>query len=266
MATLRSRGGRQGAAQQARPPARGGYGASGRRAGRYRAGGGRALYLIAGAAVSAVFVLPLAWEVFRSFQPESTVTAAPSAATFGHLTAANYHALLSGPDDIIRNVVNSLIVAILAAVVTAFAATLAGYGFAQFPFRGSGVVFGLVLLAFMVPFQAILVPLFVEMHFLHLLNSLEGLALFYTAFNLPFGVYVMRNSFLQVPRELVDAARVDGASVMGTLTSVLRPLILPGVATTALYAFLFSWTEFLAALTFLTNDTLFTLPVALINV
>jgi multiple sugar transport system permease protein len=76
----------------------------------------------------------------------------------------------------------------------------------------------------------------------------------------------MRNSFLQVPRDLLDAARVDGASVMRTLVSVLRPLVLPGLATTALYAFLFSWTEFLAALIFLTNDSLFTLPVALINV
>lgn len=74
------------------------------------------------------------------------------------------------------------------------------------------------------------------------------------------------NSFLQVPRDLLDAARVDGASVMRTLVSVLRPLVLPGIATTALYAFLFSWTEFLAALIFLTNDSLFTLPVALINV
>lgn len=225
-----------------------------------------AWYLIAGACVSAVFVVPLAWEVLRSLQPESAVTTAPSAQSFRHLGFVNYQTLLSGQDDIIRNVTNSLIVAVITALVTALVALLAGYGFALFRFRGSGVAFALVLLAFMVPFQAILIPLFVELHFLRLLNSLLGLALFYTAFNLPFGVYVMRNSFLQVPRELVDAAKVDGASVMGTLTSVLRPLILPGMATTALYAFLFSWTEFLAALTFLTNDSLFTLPVALINV
>jgi len=208
-----------------------------------------------------VFVLPLAWEVLRSFQPESAIAAAPSAHSFGHLSFANCQTLLSGQDDI-----NSLIVAVLTALVTALVATLAGYGFSMFSFRGSGLGFALVLLAFMIPFQAILTPLFVEMHFLHLLNSLVGLALFYTAFNLPFGVYVMRNSFLQVPRDLVDAAQVDGATVMGTLISVLRPLILPGIATTALYAFLFSWTEFLAALIFLTNDPLFTLPVALINV
>jgi multiple sugar transport system permease protein len=223
-------------------------------------------YLAAGTAVSAVFVVPLAWEVFRSLQPESAVTTAPSGQSFTHLTFANYATLLSGQDDIIRNVMNSLIVAVLTAAVTSLVAVLAGYGFALFRFRGSGLVFGLVLLAFMIPFQAVLTPLFLELKSLHLLNSLIGLALFYTTFNLPVGVYVMRNSFLQVPGELVDAARVDGASVLGTLLSVLRPLILPGVATTALYAFLFSWTEFLGALSFLTNDNLFTLPVALSNV
>jgi multiple sugar transport system permease protein len=77
---------------------------------------------------------------------------------------------------------------------------------------------------------------------------------------------VMRNSFLQVPGEMVDAAQIDGASVLRTLFSVYRPLVMPGIATTALYAFLFSWTEFLGALSFLTNDSLFTLPVALSNV
>jgi multiple sugar transport system permease protein len=227
---------------------------------------GLAWYIAGGVAIGAVFVVPLLWEVFRSLQPESAVSAAPSSRTFGHLTFANYQALLSGQDDIIRNVTNSLIVAVLAAVLTALVALLAGYGFALFKFRGSGLAFGLVLLAFMIPFQAVLTPLFLEMHFFHLLNSLLGLALFYTTFNLPVGVYVMRNSFLQVPRELVDAARVDGASVITTLVSVFRPLVMPGIATTALFAFLFSWTEFLGALSFLTNDSLFTLPVALSNV
>jgi multiple sugar transport system permease protein len=231
-----------------------------------RASGGLALYLAAGVAVSAVFVVPLLWEVFRSLQPESAVAAAPTSGSFSHLTFANYHTLLAGQDDIIRNVINSLIVAVLTAVLTAVVATFAGYGFGLFKFRRSGLAFGLVLLAFMIPFQAVLTPLFLELHFLHLLNSLIGLALFYTTFNLPVGVYVMRNSFLQVPGELIDAARVDGASVMRMLVSVLRPLVLPGIATAALYAFLFSWTELIGALSFMTNDSLFTLPVALSNV
>jgi multiple sugar transport system permease protein len=223
-------------------------------------------FVCAGVAISAVFVAPLAWEIIRSFQPESAISAAPSAGSFGHLTLHNYRTLLSGQDDIIRNVVNSLIVAVVATALTSVLATLAGYGFALFRFRGAGLAFGMILLAFMIPFQAVLTPMFLELHAMHLLNSLLGLALFYTTFNLPIGVYVMRNSFLQVPAEIVDAARVDGASVVRTLLSVLRPLVLPGVATTALYAFLFSWTEFLGALSFLTNDSLFTLPVALSNV
>jgi len=227
--------------------------------------GGLALYITAGIAISAVFILPLLWEMVRSLQPEPAVTAPLSGSSFSHLTTQNYRTLLSG-DDIIRNVLNSLIVGVLTALLTAVVALLAGYGFGLFRFRGSGLVFGVVLLAFMIPFQAVLTPLFLELHFLHLLNNLAGLALFYTTFNLPVGVYVMRNSFLQVPREIVDAARVDGASVMRTLVSVLRPLVLPGMATTALYAFLFSWTEFLGALTFMTNDSLFTLPVALSNI
>ncbi len=226
---------------------------------------GLAWYIAGGVAISAVFVLPLLWEVFRSFQPESTVTNPPSSASFTHLTFANYTRLLSGQADILRNVVNSLIVGVLTAVITALVATLAGYGFAMFRFRGSGFAFGVVLVAFMIPFQAVLTPLFLELHFLHLLNSLIGLALFNTTFILPLGAFVMRNSFLQVPQELADAARVDGASVTKSLVAVFRPLVMPGIATTALYAFLFSWTEFLGALSFLTNDSLFTLPVALSN-
>ena len=231
-----------------------------------RRGRGFGWYVLGGILISAVFVVPLLWEVFRSLQPESAVSAAPSGKTFSHLTFGNYQVLLSGQDDILRNVTNSLIVAVAAALLTALVSMLAGYGFAMFRFRGTNLAFGLVLLAFMIPFQAVLTPLFLEMHFLGLLNNLAGLVLFYTTFNLPVGVYVMRNSFLQVPGELVDAARVDGASVMTTLLSVYRPLIMPGIATAALYAFLFSWTEFLGALSFLTDDKLFTLPVALSNV
>ena len=127
------------------------------------------------------------------------------------------------------------------------------------------MVFALVLVTMMIPFQALLTPLFLEMHSLGLTNNLAGLALFYTTFNLPFGVFVMRNTFLQIPWELSEAAAVDGASATRTLLSVLRPLIVPGIATTVLYAFLFSWTEFVGALTFITSNNLYTLPLALLN-
>jgi multiple sugar transport system permease protein len=223
-------------------------------------------YLVVGSILSFIFLLPLIWAVIRSFLPESLVTSAPSAADFSHLTFSNYTQLAGGQIDILHNAANSLIVAAGTALLTAVVATLAGYGFARFAFRGSGIVFALILATLMVPFQAVLTPLFLEMHTLGLTNSLLGLVLFYTTFNLPFGMFVMRNTFLQIPWELSEAASVDGASAMRTLVSVLRPLILPGIATTVLYAFLYSWTEFLGALTFLTSNNLYTLPVALINI
>jgi multiple sugar transport system permease protein len=224
---------------------------------------GLAVYLIVGTVLSILFVLPLAWAVFRSMLPDALVTSAPSRADFSNLSFGNYSGLIKG--GIMHSALNSLLVAVMTAAATAFVATLAGYGFARFRFRGSGLVFALVLATLMVPFQSLLTPLFLEMHWFDLSNNLIGLALFYTTFNLPFGVFVMRNTFLQIPWELSEQAAVDGASPARTLVSVLRPLILPGIATTILYAFLFSWTEFVGALTFITSNNLYTLPLALIN-
>ena len=152
-----------------------------------------------GCVISAIFVAPLLWEVLRSFQAPGAIIERPSLKSFEHLGIHNYTQLLSG-DHILHNVVNSLIVATSTAILTAVVATLAGYGFGRFKFRFSGFAFALVLLAFLVPFQAVLTkPLFLELHDFGLLNSLVGLALFYTAFNLPFGTYLMRNTFLQIP-------------------------------------------------------------------
>jgi len=225
---------------------------------------GFALYLTGGTIAALIFLLPLAWAVLRSFMPNTLVTQAPSAGDFSHLTTANYSGVIQA-NDILRYAANSLAVAVGTGLLTAVIATMAGYGFARFRFRGSGLVFALVLVTMMIPFQALLTPLFLEMNSLGLTNNLAGLALFYTTFNLPFGVFVMRNTFLQIPWELSEAAAVDGASMLRTLVSVLRPLIVPGIATTVLYAFLFSWTEFVGALTFITSDNLFTLPLALLN-
>ncbi|MFJ3319477.1 carbohydrate ABC transporter permease [Curtobacterium sp. NPDC086286] len=225
----------------------------------------RTLYVIAGVGATLVFGVPLIWSILRAFQSEAVITQAADPATFFQLGWQNFAAVFSPSSHLLTGVVNSLVVSIATAVLTAAIATMAGYGFARFRFRGSGVVFGLVLLTMMVPFQAILTPLYLEMNAMKLTNSLLGLVLFYTTVNLPFGVFVMRNAFESIPTELEDSAFVDGASRFRVVVSVLRPLLLPGAATAALYAFLASWTEFLGALTFLTKDSLYTLPVALLN-
>jgi multiple sugar transport system permease protein len=224
----------------------------------------RTLYLLAGVLSLLVFVVPLLWALMRALQPNEVITAPPDASTFFDLTVDNFRALTSF-GTIGQAVVNSLVVSLGAATLTALIATAAGYGFASFRFHGATLAFALVIVTMMVPFQAIITPLFMELNAMRLTNNLLGLILFYTTVNLPFGVFVMRTAFAAVPHELAEAANVDGVGTVRTVTQVLRPLIVPGMATTALYAFLASWTEFLGALTFLTDQDLYTLPVALLN-
>lgn len=217
-------------------------------------------------AVALVFVIPLLWPILRSFEPDLLVTAPPAGADFTRLTVGNYHALFGGNVQILGSVLNSAVVALGSVALTCVLATLGGYGFGRFRFRGQSALFILILSTLMLPFQAIITPLFLELHVLHLTNSLYGLILVYTTFNLPLGLFIMRNSFREIPREIDESAQVDGASTTRLLLRVMLPLVLPGMVTVCILTFLFSWTEFLAALTLLTSDHLFTLPIALLSI
>ncbi len=222
------------------------------------------LYFFGGFLALLVFTVPLLWAMFRSLQPGDVIVEAPDPATFFAVTFDNFGMLIQ-EGTLGRSIVNSLIVSICSALLTAVIALFAGYGFAKFRFRSSGVLFAVIVLTMMVPFQAILTPLYLQLNAMRLTDSLFGLILFYATVHLPFGVFVMRNSFTAIPAELEDSGHVDGAGTMRTLVSVLWPLVMPGAATTALYAFLASWTEFLGALTFLTDPNLYTLPIDLVN-
>lgn len=217
-------------------------------------------------AVALVFVVPLLWPILRSFEPNLLVTAPPSGADFTHLTLGNYRALFGGNVHILGSVLNSVVVTLGAVALTCVLSTLGGYGFGRFRFRGQSVLFILILSTLMLPFQAIITPLFLELHVLHLTNSLYGLILVYTTFNLPLGLFIMRNSFREIPREIDESAQVDGASTTRLLLRVMLPLVVPGMVTVCILTFLFSWTEFLAALTLLTSNNLFTLPIALLSI
>lgn len=222
------------------------------------------LYLVGGTLALLIIAVPLAFALLRSAQPSDVISTAPDSHNFLNLTIDNFTKLFAY-SNLGRSVLNSLIVSLGTAALTAALALFAGYGFSRFRFRLSPVLFAMILLSMMVPFQAILTPLYLQLNIMHLTDSLFGLILFYSTVNLPFGVFVMRNSFAALPRDLEDSSHVDGAGTFRTLFSVLWPLVVPGIATSALYAFLISWTEFLGALVFLTDPSLFTLPVNLVN-
>jgi multiple sugar transport system permease protein len=139
----------------------------------------------------------------------------------------------------------------------------AGYGLARFPIPGKNVIFVLLLLALIIPYQALLTPIFLMFSTLGLTNNLLGLAIVHTTIQLPFSVYIMRNAFEAVPRELEEAAVVDGANSWQVLRRVFMPTIVPAVITVTLFAFVTSWNEFLGALVMLTRDNSLTVPLVL---
>ena len=149
---------------------------------------------------------------------------------------------------------------------TILLSTLAGFGFSRFDFPLKNVLFVMMLAALMIPFQSILTPLFLMLSALKLQNTLAGLALVYITFQLPFGIFMMRNTFDTVPREIEEAALLDGCSTFNMLWHVMLVLVRPGIITVAIYAFLNAWNEFLAALIIMTQESKFTLPILLTSV
>lgn len=165
--------------------------------------------------------------------------------------------------SLITSVKNSVYVSFSATALAVIVSTLAGYAFARLPFRGSKVLFFVTLITFMVPFQAIITPLFLTLKSMGLQNSLTGVSLVLATFNLPFGIFLMRNSFSSIPVTLEEAALLDGASTFTAFRKIMLPLALPGIVSTGLLTFFATWNEFFASLILLTDQTKYTLPVSL---
>lgn len=229
-----------------------------------RAVAGGSYHLFSGI-LAAIFLMPILWVTLNSFKTSAEANQA-SPTWFPHtFSLENYARLASYGNGIAVYLWNSLSLSILVVVGTVVVTVLAGYGFARFRFHGKSLLFGTTLLILMVPYATILIPLYIVLGWLHLTNSVVGLALTLVMFQLPFGVFLMRNSFESIPRELEEAALVDGCGPVGALRHVSLRLVLPGVVTVALFSFLASWNEFLAPLIFLNDGSQYTLPLMLVG-
>ena len=211
-------------------------------------------------AICTVMVLPLLASVLASLK--TTVEAAASPPTFfpHALSFASYERLWHFQAGLLTYAGNSFLTALLTIAFCLALTIPAGYALACFPLPAKEALFLLLLLGLIIPYQALLTPLFFMFVKLGLGNSLVGLAIVHTAIQLPFSVYVMRNAFEAVPRELGEAAVMDGANSWQVLTRVMLPAIVPAIITVALFAFITSWNEFLAALVIMNRDSSFTLP------
>jgi len=215
--------------------------------------------------LAAVFAFPIVWTTIGAFKSATEANASPPVWWPSAFTLENFAKLDGSGSSLLGYVMNSVAVTSMTVVITTVAAVLAGYALARYRFRGQNVFFGVTIGMLLVPYPALLVSLFTVMVWFGLTNSLFGLALIYATFQMPFAIYMMRNSFESVPDELIEAAELDGCSKFTALPRVILPLVAPGVVTVALFAFLAAWNEFLAALVLLNNNPSFTLPIALVN-
>ena len=161
-----------------------------------------------------------------------------------------------------RFLVNSALVAVISVALQVITSAMAAYVFARMQFRGSDLIFLLYLATMMIPFQVLIVPLFVEMKNLHFVNTYPGLIL--PTIASAFGVFLLRQAFLSLPHELDEAAYVDGAGHLPVFSRIVLPLVRPALATFAVFAFLSTWNSFLWPLDH-RSQKLMTLPVGLSN-
>ncbi|MFN3273960.1 MAG: carbohydrate ABC transporter permease [Paracoccus sp. (in: a-proteobacteria)] len=212
--------------------------------------------------VALIFLAPIFWVVMASFRPAQVAMQPPLPPWSDSGMGLDSYIRLEGfGQSVLHYTGNSAIVAIGTAALTILVSLLAGYGFSRFRFPLKPLVFVLILSTIMIPFQSILTPLFLLLAKLGLQNTLLGLVLIYTTLQLPFSVFMMKNAFDAVPREIEEAARIDGIRGPRMLWQVMVPLVTPGIVTVGLFAFLNAWNEFLAALVLLTDQDKFTLPV-----
>ncbi len=205
---------------------------------------------------------PLLWMLSVSFKvPRELVELYPSLIP-DHITFDNYSTALHEA-DLVRSAVNSLKIAVITSLVTTMIGLPAAYVLARRRGLITRLGLGWILLSQMFPLILIIIPLFLLLRDLHLTNSHAGLILVYVVWALPFILWMLQSYISGIPRELEEAAAVDGARRLQIVVRVIAPLIAPGVIVTFLFAFISAWNEFFLALVLLQSPNLVTLPVKL---
>jgi multiple sugar transport system permease protein len=212
-------------------------------------------YYTTTAALAILFLFPLVWSAVTSIRTPS-----------GGIGFDNYGRLFD-PERGIQpvHVWNTLVVSGLTVAGTLLVSTLGGYAFGRFNFPGRDALFLLTLAILMVPYATILIALYVLLGWLGLQDSLVGLSLVLIMFQLPFSIFMMRNSFEAIPKEFEESALVDGCNSFTALVRVMLPAVRPGLITVGLFAFLTSWNEYFAPLILISSTDNLTLPLAVVK-
>ena len=221
--------------------------------------------ILLGAVAFALY--PVLWVVTLALSPgeapEASAIPFPSAPSLQHFEAVVSTSDSEGIWLFGRQLANSLIIAFATAFVAIAIATPAAYALARFDFVGSRSSTKVLLATQMFPGVAAAIPLYLLLNFVNLLDTRTGLILVYATSAVPFAIFQLRGAFEGIPKELEEAAMVDGATRFGAFVRVVLPAARPALAITGLFAFMTAWNEFILAATFLTSEDMYTLPVVL---
>lgn len=217
------------------------------------------LYLVA--IIGALLTLfPFAWMLLSSFKSNSEIFRYPPTMFPENLQLGNYVKLFEQwPFGMWF--VNSVLIAVIGTVAVLFFSSLAGFGFAKYDFKGRGALFAILIASSMIPFQLILIPLFIEVGRFKMINTYAGLILPFMAPAL--GIFLMKQFMSSIPNELLDSARIDGCSEFQIYWDIVMPLMRPAMGTLAIITFLGSWNSFIWPLVILRSDEMMTLPIGL---
>lgn len=224
---------------------------------------GRVLFYLLVVFVIVYSVFPFYWAVISSFKTSDALFSANPSFLPLPFTLAHYQNIFSGNTAFGRNLLNSVVVAGLATGLSLVIGILCAYALGRLRFPPRNAILYLVLAMTMFPQVSVLSGMFVLLRQLNIFNTYWGLIFSYLLFTLPFTVWVLTGYFRGLPRELEEAAYVDGATPMQTLVQVMLPLTGPGMVTTGLLAFIAAWNEYLFALTFTIGNKAKTVPVAI---
>jgi multiple sugar transport system permease protein len=207
-------------------------------------------------------IYPLVWMLYSAFKSNNAILRSPFSFPL-HPTLANFRALLS-QGELTVWVQNSVVVTAASVVLTLMLAAAAAYGFSTFSFRGKTPLFALLLIGLMIPPQALVIAGYKWVTLLHLEDSYGGLIFTYCSWT-PFGVLVLRNFFDSVPKEIREAAIVDGASHLRIFWQVLLPLARPSLMTVAIFNVIWVWNDFVYPLVYIQSEDKYTVPVGVLQ-
>jgi ABC-type glycerol-3-phosphate transport system permease component len=211
-----------------------------------------------------VILLPFYWILISSFTPKYQMFSLPPRWFPSEITFENYVNLINNI-PFYKYYLNSLIFAIFSSFISVLLAFLAAYALARVQFRGSNVIFLIFVVSIAIPQIGTLVPLFEMYKTLHLINSRFGMMLLMSSLILPFTVWTMVSFIQQLPEEMEEAARIDGANLVQVLWQIVVPVVKPAIATMAIINFIISWNELLYPLVFATSAATKTLSVGLVE-